>query len=222
MSVIVSNGVMLGCGSGIAPLPALTIPQTNEVVFIGDSITANWGQSPVFKMHPDWINKGISGQTSLQVALRFQKDVVSLYPKTVHIMVGTNDVYPGWHRCAAQTVSFPAPGDTCSNILFMLRIAQHYGIKVVIGTIPPWGCEDDPYCGQSVADETPSRYNRISELNDFLESLASEQGVNVIDYHSILADGSGAHYENGLTDDGVHPSEKGYEDMTPSVVSVLK
>ncbi len=216
------SGSILGCGSGIAPLPPLNVPQTNDVIFIGDSITANWAQDPGFQAHTNWINKGISGQNSFQIALRFGKDVISSYPKTVHILVGTNDVYPGWHSCVAPSYGLPVPEDTCSNVLYMVQTAQHYGIKVVIGTIPPWGCADNPYCGQSVADETTSRYNRIVELNNFLEAFALDHAVTIVDYHTLLEDPTDLHYAQGLTQDGVHPSPQGYELMTPAVAAAVK
>jgi lysophospholipase L1-like esterase len=220
--MLVSGCSVLGCGSGIAPLPALNVPQTNDVIFIGDSITTNWAQDPGFQAHTNWINKGISGQTSFRVALRFGKDVISSYPKTVHILVGTNDVYPGWHPCVAPSSAIADPEDICSNILYMVQLAQHYGIKVVIGTIPPWGCADNPFCGQSAADKTTSRYDRIVEYNRFLEEFAAKYGVTIVDYHTILEDATDLHYAQGLTLDGVHPSQKGYELMTPAVTAALQ
>lgn len=220
--MLISGWSVLGCGSGVASLPALNVPQTNDVIFIGDSITANWAQYPGFQAHANWIDKGISGQNSFQIALRFYKDAISSYPKTVHILVGTNDVYPGWQPCVAPSYGIPVPDDTCSNILYMVQTAQHYGINVIIGTIPPWGCTDDPHCGQSVADETTSRYNRIAELNSFLEAFALEHRVTVVDYHTVLEDGTGLHYARSLTLDGVHPSQQGYELMTSAVTAAME
>lgn len=220
--LILISGWFVGCGSGIAPLQPLDVPQTNDVIFIGDSITANWGHDPGFQSSKNWVDKGISGQTSFEVALRFRKDAVSLYPKTVHILVGTNDVYPGWQACVAPSYALPSPGDTCSNIVYMVQLAQHYGIKVVLGTIPPWGCADDPHCGQSVADESSSRYNRIVSLNNFVETFGNDHGVTVVDYHAILEDETDLHYAEGLTLDGVHPSPQGYERMTAVATEAVK
>jgi lysophospholipase L1-like esterase len=211
----------VGCGSGFAPLPELDVPQTEDVIFIGDSITANWGGDPGFQSHKNWIDKGISGQTSFQVALRFGKDAISSHPKTVHILVGTNDVYPGWHTCVAPSHALPIPRDTCSNIVYMVQVAQHYGIRVILGTIPPWGCADDPHCSQSVADESSSRYNRIVSLNNFVETFAKDHGVTVVDYHTILEDETDLHYALGLTLDGVHPSPNAYERMTAVVTGAV-
>jgi lysophospholipase L1-like esterase len=214
---------MLGCGAGIGPLPALTVPQTDDVVFIGDSITFLWAQEdPAFNAHTNWIDKGINGQTSFQVALRFGDDVVSLYPKTVHILVGTNDVHPGWKSCTAPSYGLLIPGDTCSNVLYMVQTAQHYGIKVVLGAIPPWGCSDNPRCGYAASDESQSKYNQIVELNTFLKAFADKHGVIFVDYHSILQDDTGLHYAKGLTEDGVHPSTQGYEAILPAATAAVQ
>ncbi len=85
----------------------------------------------------------------------------------------------------------PIPGDTCANVSYMVRLAETYGIKVVIGTIPPWGCYNDPHCGASTADETPSRYVRISDLNGFLKTFGEEKNFSVVDYHTLLEDSTG-------------------------------
>lgn len=203
-------------------MPPLNAPQTNDVIFIGDSITYLWAQDPGFQSHTNWIDKGISGQSSFRVALRYGIDVIALHPKTIHILVGTNDVYPGWQSCIAPSYGLIVPNDTCSNILYMVQTAQHYGIKVVLGTIPPWGCSNDPYCGQSIADESPTRYNRIVELNNFIKAFGLQYGVSVVDYHTILEDASGLHYAQGLTSDGVHPSPQGFASMTPAVEATVE
>jgi lysophospholipase L1-like esterase len=211
----------LGCGSGIF-LPPLNTPQTNDVVFIGDSITYLWSQDPAFQTHTDWINKGSNGQTSYQIAQRFATDAIQLHPRMIHILVGSNDVYPGWQSCGAPTYGLPAPQNTCSNIVYMVQTAQHYGIKVVLGTIPPWGCSDDPHCGLSALDETAARYTRIVELNHFVKAFAAEQGLTVVDYHALFADATGLHYEKGLSLDGIHPTMQGYELITPAVAAAVE
>jgi lysophospholipase L1-like esterase len=209
-----------GCGSGIPPLPPLNVPQTNDVIFIGDSITSLWGVEPGFQAHTNWIDKGISGQNSFEIAERFFTDAVSRYPKTVHILVGTNDVYPGWQACSAPSYGLLIPNDTCSNLVFMVQTAQHYGIKVVIGTMPPWGCWNDHYCGLSVVDKT--HYVRIVELNNFLKTFALEHGVTIVDYHTVLEDATGLHYAQGLTVDGIHPSSQGFVLMTSAVTAAVE
>lgn len=197
------------CGSGIPILPV-----TNDVVFIGDSVTQGWGEQAAFQAHKNWINKGVSGQTSRAIAARFDNDVIMLHPGTVHIIAGTNDVYPGWALCKGSRGS-------CSPMQTMVERAKHYGIRVVIGTIPPWGCYNDPICGESVADETTARYNRIVQLNAWLKTFAAQEGVTLVDYHAALTNVEGLHYAEGMTSDGVHPSTAGYAVMQPLAESVL-
>lgn len=198
------------CGSGIPILPV-----NDDVVFIGDSVTQLWGEQAAFQAHKNWINKGISGQTSRAIAARFDNDVLILHPGTVHIITGTNDVYPGWALCKGSR-------DTCSPMQSMVEKAKRYGIRVVIGTIPPWGCSDNPTCGLAVADESAARYDRIAQLNAWLKTFASQEGVTLIDYHATLTNAEGLHYAEGLTSDGVHPSPPGFAVMQPFIESVLR
>ncbi len=215
---------ILGCGSGIAPLPPLNIPQTDDVIFIGDSITFLWGQDQSFQANPNWISKGVSGDTSLLVAQRFVKDAISHYPKTIHILVGTNDLNSSsWQLCTEPQYGVIIPGDICANLLYMVQTAEYYGIKVVIGTIPPWGCYDNPYCVNSnTVDQSATRYTHISELNGFLKAFALRHNITLLDYHTILQDSTGLHYGPNLTGDGVHPDAAGFSLMTPVAEAALK
>jgi lysophospholipase L1-like esterase len=193
-----------------------------------------WGEQAEFQAHKNWINKGIAGQISTLIAARFQSDVVDLHPGTVHILMGTNDVYPGWILCNPKgpdkaTASTP-PGpkafkyfpEICSNLQYMMETAKRNKIKVVIGTIPPWGCASDPGCGQSVADVTPGRYDRIAQLNAWIKTFAAQEGATVLDYHSALTNAEGLHYAEGLTLDGVHPDAAGYVIMQPLAESATQ
>ena len=188
-------------------------PDPPSVVFIGDSITAFWGGGqlgPQFAEHPNWINKGISGQTSSQVLARFQTDVVDLHPEIVHILIGTNDLYPGW---TLQT--------SANNVDAMVRMAQANGIHVILATIPPWGCDASQCTLSASADSTLSRYDRINTWNAWIEQYALSKGIPVVDYHSALLAPDGEHYVPDLTSDGIHPSAAGFVVMTPMVESVI-
>jgi acyl-CoA thioesterase-1 len=214
--------LLVACGPGMQPV--------RRVVFIGDSITAIWpkrGEAQVFTDH-DWIDKGVIGQTSTQISSRFEHDVIAEAPDVVHILAGTNDVYPGWSLCSlppghATAISPPTPAsskypaDTCTNLLYMVETAQRHHIRVVLGTIPPWG----PGRLSTAYDPSAGRYERISTLNAWIKRFGAELNVQVVDYHSLLAAPDGNHYVPGYTADGIHPSVQGFARMTPAAEGAI-
>ena len=200
--------------------PAKPASDPPSVVFIGDSITAIWGggqEGPQFAEHPNWIDQGIGGQTSSQVLARFQADVVDLHPEMVHILIGTNDVYPGWSLMPSDANAI----DSVANVEAMVKMAQANGIHVILATIPPWGCLASNCVLALAADPTPSRYARINSWNAWIEQYALSQAIPVVDYHSALLAPDEEHYTPDLTLDGVHPSTAGYLVMTPMVENVI-
>jgi lysophospholipase L1-like esterase len=191
-----------GCGT--------TVENQPTVVFIGDSITALWeadwaGQQQTFTQYK-WIDAGIIGLTSGQIAALFDPYVIDLKPKAVHLIAGTNDVYPGWQL--AQTTN---------NIEAMVRKAKQHHIAVVLGTIPPWGPGSLP----EEADPSAQRYQRIDQLNQWIIQFGAQQGIQVVDYHSLLAAPGGEQYVPAYTVDGVHPSPAGFAVMTPPAIQAL-
>lgn len=193
----------LGCGASFRIHPA--------VVFIGDSITYNWsqswaGQQATFVQN-NWLDVGVIGLKSREIAARFDAYVVTLQPRAVHILAGTNDVYPGWQL-----------SDTSTNIETMVKKAKAHHIAVVIGTIPPWG----PGTLPEEADPSPQRFQRIDQLNQWLMQFAADQGIQIVDYHSLLVAANGENYIPSLTVDGVHPSAAGYAVMTPHTEQALQ
>jgi lysophospholipase L1-like esterase len=212
------------CGCGGATIgsrqPEKAISDPPSLVFIGDSISAIWGsgqEGPEFAEHPNWIDEGVGGQNSNQVLARFQADVINLHPKIVHILVGTNDVYPGWSLVPSQANAIDSP----SNVESMVQMAQANGIQVILATIPPWGCDASNCTLAEAADPTSSRYDRINIWNAWIEEYALSRGIPVVDYHSALLAPDGQHYLPNLTLDGVHPSAAGYVVMTPMVENVV-
>jgi lysophospholipase L1-like esterase len=196
------------------------MPGPPSVVFIGDSITAIWAsgqQGPEFADHPNWIDKGIGGQNSSQLLARFQTDVIDLHPEIVQILIGTNDVYPGWtlQPSAPNAINSPA------NLEAMVNMAEASGIHVILATIPPWGCDASICALAGSADSTISRYQRINAWNAWIEQYAFSKRIPVVDYHSALLAPDGAHYVPAMTMDGVHPSAAGYVVMTPMVEGVI-
>lgn len=214
---------MTVCGHGATTIPkapvkkAMTDPPS--VVFIGDSITALWGsgQEPQFAEHPSWVDKGISGQTSNEVLGRFQADVVDLHPEIVHILIGTNDVYPGWALYPSSSNAI----NSAVNVEAMVQMAQANGIHVILATIPPWGCAASNCSSAESADPTASRYDRINAWNAWIEQYALSQGIPVVDYHSALLAPDGERYVPEMTIDGIHPSAAGYVVMAPMVEGII-
>lgn len=167
-----------------------------RVVFMGDSITEFWKAYDPDFFAGGILDRGISGQTTPQMVVRFYQDVVSLRPRIVHIMAGTNDV-------AANTG--PTSDDQFkNNITAMVDLAKANGIKVVLASIPPtkrfsWRPELRPA-------------GKIRELNAWLRTFAASRGATYVDYYAVLADAEGG-LKPEYTSDGVHPATAGYAVM---------
>ncbi|MDZ7649168.1 MAG: SGNH/GDSL hydrolase family protein [Cytophagales bacterium] len=177
-------------------------PKTNEnkVVFMGNSITEGWERiDPTFFAGKPYINRGISGQTTSQMVLRFQQDVVDLKPKVVVILAGTNDIAG---NSGPMTLE-----QTRDNIIAMAQLAKANGIQVVISSVIP--AYDYPWKpGLEPA-------GKIVALNKMLKEYASKYKIVYLDYFSAMADEKEMVYEKGLGDDGVHPNLDGYKIMAP-------
>ncbi|MES2607011.1 MAG: GDSL-type esterase/lipase family protein [Pseudomonadota bacterium] len=167
-----------------------------QLVFMGDSITENWllGDSALFDDNN--INRGIGGQTTPQMLLRFRADVVALQPRFVHILAGTNDV--------AGNTGPTTASDYQNNIMSMVELAKANNIAVLLGNIPPAAT----FSWQPSIDPVP----RIRELNSWLREYAAEQDLVYIDYYAALA-GSAGELRSELGNDGVHPNRDGYTVM---------
>jgi lysophospholipase L1-like esterase len=184
------------CRFRAANAAVLAAPTRPRVVFMGDSITENWELADPAFFRGEIVNRGISGQTTPQMLVRFRADVVALAPKIVHIMAGTNDVAGNTGPLAAQDVE--------NNIMSMVDLARVNGIEVVLASIPPaarfsWRPELRP---------APT----IAQLNGWLRAYAAKQGLRYIDYYSALA-GTAGEFPAELSNDGVHPNRKGYAIM---------
>jgi lysophospholipase L1-like esterase len=182
---------------------ALPEPVAGEqrVVFLGDSITDGWGRQPgsgTFFPGKPYVNRGISGQTTPQMLVRFQQDVVHLHPAAVVILAGTNDI--------AGNTGPSTPAMIEDNFKSMTAIAQQNGIKVVLASITPaysypWKPGVDPVAP-------------IREVNAWLKNFCATQHCVYLDYYSAMADEKGA-MKPGLAKDGVHPTAAGYAIMGP-------
>lgn len=175
-----------------------------KVVFIGDSITENWLRGDPALFNQDVIGRGISGQTSPQILLRFFQDVVQLKPRIVHIMAGTNDVAGNTGPTSEQ--------DFENNITAMVELARAHHIRVVIASILP----------ASAFSWKPALKpaSTIAELNNWLRNYARASGSRFVDYYAVLADSAGG-LNPALSNDGVHPNHDGYAAMRRLALSAI-
>ena len=174
----------------------------NRVVFMGNSITQGWiEQMPeFFAPEKNYINRGIGGQTTPQMLIRFRQDVVDLNPKVVVILAGTNDIAGNTGPSTLEMIE--------DNIHSMTEIAQANGIVVVLCSVLP--VYDYPW--RTGLEPAP----KIIELNRRIKEYAKKNGAIYCDYFTALAD-----ERNGLpkelSGDGVHPNKAGYAIMQPIV-----
>lgn len=173
-----------------------------DTVFIGDSITQGWAeQRPDFFARPIrgglLVDRGISGQTSPQIALRIVADAVALRPRRVHILAGTNDV-------AGNTGPMTIEA-TRDNIAMMIDVLKANRIEPIVGAIPPAAA----FPWQPGARPA----SRIVAANLLLADLARQQRIRLVDYHRALLDPATLGIRAGLSGDGVHPNPAGYAIM---------
>lgn len=179
------------------------LPAANEkrVVFMGNSITQGWAKFwNVFFAGKPYINRGIGGQTSPQMLIRFRADVINLKPKVVVILSGANDLAGNTGPSTLEMIE--------NNLVSMAELAKANGIKVVLCSLLP--AYDFPWKkGLEPAE-------KIIQLNIWIKDYAKKMGFTYVDYHSSLVDarkGLKAEY----TADGVHPNQEGYAVMTPII-----
>lgn len=183
-------------------------PQSaRKAVFMGNSITDNWAaRRPVFFKDNGYVGRGISGQTSYQMLLRFREDVVKLQPKAVVINAGTNDIAQNNHPYVEDR--------TFGNIVSMCEIAKANNIKVILTTITP--CAHYNW-RPDITDSTV----KIKSINKRLQEYAKKNGLLFVDYFSAMADENGA-MRPGLSDDGCHPTPDGYAIMEPMIKEAIQ
>lgn len=178
-----------------------------DVVFMGNSITEGWVKShPEFFSENNYTGRGISGQTTSQMLLRFQSDVVALKPKLVIINAGTNDI--------AQNTGIYDPDFTFNNIKAMAEIAQNNGIKVIIASLLPAAA----FPWRKEITDAPQK---VDALNNRLKQYASNNKLIFADYNTAMRDAKGGMRE-GLSKDGIHPVPAGYAIMEPIIKNAIQ
>jgi acyl-CoA thioesterase I len=178
-----------------AALPPAT---PGRILFFGDSITEAW-----LRMRPDFftgdrVDRGISGQTTLQMIARFRTDVIDLKPALVHILAGINDIGGNTGPTSLANIR--------GHLQSMAELARAHGIRVVFGSILP----ANRFTWMPDIDPVPS----VRALNDWLRGYCADQGFGFVDYFAALDDGTcGLSSEHAY--DGVHPTAAGYAVMEP-------
>jgi lysophospholipase L1-like esterase len=172
-------------------------PGEERVVFMGDSITEEWKLEDSFPGKP-YINRGISGQTSPQMLVRFRQDVIDLKPKVVIILTGTNDIM---ENTGPMTVE-----QSGESIASMADLATANKIQVVLCSVLP----SSAFAWSPGLEPAP----RIVELNAWIKQYAAEKGYVYVDYYSAMKDERGG-LPPALSEDGVHPLPAGFAIMAP-------
>jgi lysophospholipase L1-like esterase len=171
----------------------------SRVVFMGDSITDGWGRwHGTFFPGKPYVNRGISGQTTPQMLIRFRPDVIALKPKAVVILAGINDIAGNTGDTTLEAIE--------DNLMSMGDLAKANGIRVVMGSVTPayefpWRLEIRPV-------------DKIKALNAWIKAYAAKKGFVYLDYYSALVDDRGG-LKSDLCTDGVHPNDAGYAIMSP-------
>ena len=177
---------------------AAPVAGTPRVVFMGNSITEGWLQDSTsfFHTEPDYVNRGISGQTTPQMLIRFRPDVIELRPDVVVILAGINDI-------AENTGPLPIEA-VAGNLFSMAELAEAHGISVVLSAVLP--ADDFPW--RPGMDPAP----KVHALKALLKTYAAERGHVYLDYYNPLVNATGG-LNPELAYDGVHPTAEGYRRM---------
>jgi lysophospholipase L1-like esterase len=173
----------------------------NRVVFFGDSITDIWKLENYFPGKP-YVNRGIGGQTTPQMLVRFRQDVIDLHPKVVVILAGTNDIAGNTGPMRAEDVE--------ANLASFAELARAHGIRVVYSSVLPV----HNYTERSKDFFAQRPMPRILELNQWLKDFCEKNNIVYLDYFSAVVDDKGL-LKKDLADDGLHPNDAGYKIMAP-------
>lgn len=177
------------------------VPGENRVVFYGDSITDLWKLDQYFP-GKHYINRGISGQTTPQLLIRFRPDVIDLHPRVVVILAGTNDIAGNTGPMRLEDIE--------GNYASIAELARAHDIRVIYSSVLPVH-EYTERAGDMLTQRPPEK---ILALNRWLKQYCAAHGCAYLDYFSAMVDKDGR-LRKELADDGLHPNQAGYQLMAP-------
>ena len=181
----------------------LSLLSANEdrIVFLGDSITDAWDVAKYFPGKP-YLNRGIGGQTTPQMLIRFRADVIALEPKVVVILAGTNDIAGNTGPMSLDEIE--------ANLTTMTELARIHGVRVVLSSVTPV----NDYTERSKLYFPLRPPDQILKLNRWMKDYAARNGCVYLDYFSAMVDEKGL-LKRDLAEDGLHPNDRGYAIMAP-------
>ena len=184
-----------------------------RVVFMGDSITDSW-QNPKFGgFFPGkpYVDRGISGQTTPQMLVRFRADVIALHPRVVVILAGTNDLAGNTGPMTLEAIE--------DNLISMAELAKTNSIKVVLASVLPIS-DYEQRDGKPIIRTTQRPPEKIKALNEWMKAYAAQNKLTYLDYYSAMIDEKGF-LKDELSEDGLHPNAKGYAIMSPLAAAAI-
>jgi lysophospholipase L1-like esterase len=179
-----------------------------RVVFMGDSITDMWDDNGYGGFFPGkaYINRGIGGQTTPQMLIRFHPDVIALQPKVVVILAGTNDIAGNTGPMTLEAIE--------GNLASMAELARANGIRVVLASLLPVSDYEKNKDGNPINQTTRRPPEQIKALNEWIKTYAAKNDAVYLDYFSAMVDDKGF-LKDEYSKDGLHADDKGYAVMGP-------
>ncbi|MCM3901206.1 MAG: SGNH/GDSL hydrolase family protein [Pyrinomonadaceae bacterium] len=193
------------------PAPA----SESRVVFMGDSITDGWDDPQYGGFFPGkpYVNRGIGGQTTPQMLIRFRSDVIALKPEVVVILAGTNDIAGNTGPMTLEQIE--------DNLTSMAELARVHRIRVVLASVMPVSDYEKTADGQPRNQTTRRPPEKIKALNEWIKRYAAANKLTYLDYFSAMVDDKGF-FKDELSNDGLHPNDKGYQVMAPLAEAAIE